>query len=278
MPANGVSSELRVSVPDPASAVLKWRYENSGALGGAENMHRDEESARLLQEYPGPGFPPSLRLYRWQPWAISLGHHQSPEDLDLGRCAAEGIDVVRRPTGGRAILHAEELTYCVVMYTGRRSVLTVYNDISHALVCGLQLFGVDVALQKSQPNFPEAYRHASSIPCFTSSARYEIEWRGKKLVGSAQRRYGDGEHDVVLQHGSILCGPAHRRLTEYLNVGDPAVLSRVRREMEEKTVDLGEITGGSVDGDHLAGCIKRGFEEQWGIQFNCELKTHLHNS
>jgi lipoate-protein ligase A len=164
------------------------------------------------------------------------------------------------------------------MYTGRRSVLTVYNDISHALVRGLQLFGVDVALQKSQPNFPEAYRHASSIPCFTSSARYEIEWRGRKLVGSAQRRYGDGEHDVVLQHGSILCGRAHRRLTEYLNVGDPAVLSRVRREMEEKTVDLGEITGGSVDGDHLAGCIKRGFEEQWGIQFNCEVKTHLHNS
>ncbi len=278
MPANGVSSELRVSVPDPASAAREWRYENSGALTGAENMHRDEESARRLQNHPGPGSSASLRLYHWQPWAVSLGHHQSSEDLDLGRCAAEGIDVVRRPTGGRAILHAEELTYCVVMYTGRRSVLTVYNDISHALVRGLQLFGVDVALQKSQPNFTEVYRHASSIPCFTSSARYEIEWRGKKLVGSAQRRYGDGERDVVLQHGSILCGPAHRHLTELLTFRDPAVLSRVRREMEEKTVDLGEITGGGVDGDHLAGCIKRGFEEEWGIQFNCTLYTHLHNS
>jgi lipoyl(octanoyl) transferase len=265
------SSELRVSVPESGSAVLKWRYEYSGALQGGENMRRDEDSARRLQESPGSGSPPSLRLYRWQPWAISLGHHQSPQDLDLDRCAAEGIEVVRRPTGGRAILHAEELTYCVVMYTGRRGVLSVYNDISQALVCGLKLFGVDVALHKAQPNFPEAYRHASSIPCFTSSARYEIEWRGKKLVGSAQRRYGDGERDVVLQHGSILCGPAHRRLTEYLNIGDPVLLSRVRREMEEKTVDLREITGSSVDTDHLAACITRGFEEEWGIQFNCEL-------
>ena len=271
MGANGGSSEPRVSVPDPDSVVLKWRYENSGALQGEENMRRDEASARLLQESPGPESLPSLRLYRWRPWAISLGHHQSPEDLDHDRCAVEGIDVVRRPTGGRAILHAEELTYCVVMYTGRRSILTVYNDISHALVRGLHLFGVDVALQKSQPNFPEEYKHASSIPCFTSSARYEIEWRGKKLVGSAQRRYGDGECDVVLQHGSILCGPAHRRLTEYLHLEDPALRSRVRREMEEKTVDLREITGSSVDVDDLAGCLKRGFEEEWGIQFNCEL-------
>ncbi len=234
-------------------------------------MRADERKALALQESSGDRANPSLRLYRWQPWAISLGHHQSPDDLDLARCAAEGIDVVRRPTGGRAILHAEELTYCVVMYTGRRAVLTVYNDISRALVRGLKLFGVEVTLQKSQPNFPEAYRHASAIPCFTSSARYEIEWRGRKLVGSAQRRYGDGERDVVLQHGSILCGPAHKRLTDFLRVPDHAVIDRVRREMEEKTVDLREITGSGVALDRLAGCIKRGFEEEWGIQFNGDM-------
>ena len=230
-------------------------------------MRRDEEYARRLQDSPGADHPSLLRLYGWRPWAISLGHHQSPDDLDLRRCAANGIDVVRRPTGGRAILHAEELTYCVVMYTGRRSILTVYNDISRALVRGLLLFGVDVSLQKSQPNFPEAYRHASSIPCFTSSARYEIEWRGRKLVGSAQRRFGDGDRDVVLQHGSILCGPAHMRLVDYLRIEDPALLARVKREMEAKTVDLGEITGGNVDVERLASSIKQGFEEEWGVAF-----------
>jgi lipoate-protein ligase A len=189
----------------------------------------------------------------------------------MERCTADGIDVVRRPTGGRAILHAEELTYCVVMYTGSRSVLAVYNDISRALVRGLHLFGVNVAFQKSQPNFQETYRQASSIPCFTSSARYEIEWHGRKLVGSAQRRFGDGERDVVLQHGSILCGPAHKRLVDYLHVADPILLSHVRQEMEVKTVNLQEICGGSVDVDRLAACIKLGFEDEWGIQFDCGL-------
>jgi lipoyl(octanoyl) transferase len=252
-------------MPDAEPAQAMWEFEYSGRLRGAENMRRDEEYALMLQKSPEVGYAPLLRLYGWQPWAISLGFHQSPDDLNIRRCLAEGIDIVRRPTGGRAILHAEELTYCVVMYTGRRSVLTVYNDISQGLVRGLQLFGVDVSLQKSQPDFRENYRNASSIPCFTSSARYEIEWQGRKLVGSAQRRYGDGERDVVLQHGSILCGPAHKRLTEYLRIGDEAILERVRKEMGEKTVDLNEITGGTVDVPRLAGCIKRGFEEEWGV-------------
>jgi lipoate-protein ligase A len=230
-------------------------------------MRRDEECARALQDSGGNRPPASLRLYQWSPWAISLGHHQSPDDIDTDLCTAEAIDIVRRPTGGRAILHAEELTYCVCMFTGRRSILSVYNEISRALVCGLRHFGVDASLQKSQPNFQEVYRDTSSIPCFTSSARYEIEWQGRKLVGSAQRRYGEGELDVVLQHGSILCGPAHKRLTDYLRINDPALLARVRLEMERKTVDLREITGAPVDMKHLASCIKRGFEEEWQITF-----------
>jgi lipoyl(octanoyl) transferase len=230
-------------------------------------MARDERHARRLQEATESDLSPLLRLYGWHPWAISLGHHQSQNDLDSARCAADGVDIVRRPTGGRAILHAEELTYCVAMYTGRRSILTVYNDISRALVRGLHLFGVEATLQKSQPNFPEAYRHASAIPCFTSSARYEIEWQGRKLVGSAQRRFGEGERDVVLQHGSILCGPAHKRLTDYLPIGDPDVRRRVKKEMEEKTVDLQEITGEPVDLERLAECIKEGFQQEWGVAF-----------
>jgi lipoate-protein ligase A len=227
-------------------------------------MSLDELLARQMVEHEGDAI---LRLFRWKPWAISLGYNQSPADLDTAACRRDGIDIVRRPTGGRAILHAEELTYSVVMHAGRRSILQVYNDISAALVRGLGLYGVEVSLQKSQPNFPEAYRHASSVPCFTSSARYEIEWNGRKLVGSAQRRFGEGTGDVVLQHGSILCGPAHRRLGDYLAVRDTAVIERVRRDMEEKTVDLAAITGLVVDCAHLAICIRRGFELEWGVQF-----------
>ncbi|MBK7256994.1 MAG: lipoate--protein ligase family protein [Ignavibacteriae bacterium] len=229
-------------------------------------MERDEALARALQNQDDDGVQ-VLRLYGWEPPAISLGHHQDASTIDQERLRGDGIDLVRRPTGGRAILHHDELTYCVVMFSGRRSILQVYNAISEALVRGLALYGVEVSLQRSQPDFGTAYRDQSSIPCFTSSARYEIEWEGRKLVGSAQRRYADGERDVVLQHGSILCGPAHRRLAEYLRIGSEAVRERIEREMRDKTVDLAEITGRPVDRERLKECIRQGFEEAWGIQF-----------
>lgn len=229
-------------------------------------MRVDEDLARALGNGSGR---PTLRLYGWDPWTVSLGHHQDIADIDAERCREEGIDVVHRPTGGRAILHAEELTYSVVMPAGRRSVLQVYNEISAALVCGLRLYGVDVSLQKSQPDFAAHYRSASSIPCFTASARYEIEWEGRKLVGSAQRRFQTDGADVVLQHGSILCGPAHRRLADLLRV-DPATRERIRAELRDKTTDLGEIGGSAVDLPRLAECVRAGFEQAWGIEFETE--------
>jgi lipoate-protein ligase A len=244
--------------------LTSWRLLDSGEGTGSVNMALDELLARRMLEEGGV---PLLRLFRWKPWAVSLGYNQSVADIDAEACHRDGIDIVRRPTGGRAILHAEELTYSVVMQAGRRSVLQVYNEVSAALVRGIGLFGVEVSLQKSQPNFRETYRQSSSVPCFTSSARYEIEWNGRKLVGSAQRRFGEGENDVVLQHGSLLCGPAHRRLGDYLAVRDPAVRERVRREMEEKTIDLAAITGREVDVGHLAECIRKGFELEWGVEF-----------
>jgi lipoate-protein ligase A len=246
------------------STANPMHFLDTGARTGAFNMELDELLAHRMQEEGGP---PILRLFRWQPWAISIGYNQRVDHVNAALCSRDGIDIVRRPTGGRALLHAEELTYSVVMDAGRRSVLQVYNHISRALVRGLQLFGVDVTLQKSQPNFREAYQHASSIPCFTSSARYEIEWQGRKLVGSAQRRFGDDRNDVVLQHGSILCGPAHRRLADYLAIEGPSLVGRVREELASKTVDLAEILGRSVDVGELSDCIERGFALEWGVEF-----------
>lgn len=243
---------------------IPWRFLDSGEATGAWNMALDETLARHMSEEETS---PVLRLFRWKPWAISLGYNQSAADLNEEACRADGIEIVRRPTGGRAILHAQELTYSVVMRGGRRGVLQVYNEISAALVRGLLLFGVEVSLQKRQPDFRETYRRPSSIPCFTSSARYEIEWRGRKLVGSAQRRFADRGDDVVLQHGSILCGPAHRRLADYLASGDPELALRVRGELEQRTVDLSEISGRSVDHARLADCIRMGFELEWGVDF-----------
>ena len=244
--------------------VHAWRFIDSGPFPGDENMRLDEAHAIAMSRGE---IGPLVRLFRWKPWAVSLGYNQQADDIDRARAAADGIDVVRRPTGGRAILHAEELTYSVVMDAGRKGVLQVYNEISGALVTGLRLYGVEVSLQKSQPNFAEHYRQASSVPCFTASARYEIEWRGRKRVGSAQRRFSGETQEVVLQHGSLLCGPAHRRLADYLSASDPGLVARVRSDMEEKTVDLAEVSGEPVDMERLAVCIRKGFEQAWGIVF-----------
>jgi len=249
----------------------RWIFIDSGEQRGAVNMAFDESLARALAAGRGN---PSLRLFRWKPWAISLGHNQDEEEIDARRCAADGVDIVRRPTGGRAILHAEELTYSVVMPAGRKSVLQVYNEISAALVRGLALYGVDVSLQKSQPDFAREYRSPSSIPCFASSARYEIEWRGRKLVGSAQRRFAGPGGDVVLQHGSILCGDAHIRLADYLAAPVAAARGEILATLRERTADLHMITGSPVGMEDLSRCIRRGFEEAWGLVLEAPAGIH----
>ncbi len=244
-----------------------WRFIDVEDHPGLYHMQMDEHLARALQN--GDGVP-TVRLYRWQPWAISLGFNQDMTQIDVERARRDGIDVVRRPTGGRAVLHAEELTYSVVMIAEGKTVLEVYNAISRALVRGLHLFGVDVSFSKAQPDFREHYKNPSSVPCFTASARYEIEWERRKLVGSAQRRFRSlhGSHDIVLQHGSILLGPAHKRLVDYLLLPDLKARQDLTEELNEKTVDLSTLKQGPIDLSELAACIRRGFEDEWGIVFN----------
>ncbi len=247
----------------------EWILIGYTLMSGEENMALDERLARRMQD--DPEMPSVLRLYGWKPWAISLGHHQRFDDIDMRRCAEAGIDVVRRPTGGRAILHAEELTYCVVMPVGRRGILDVYNDISRALVRGLAAFGAHVTLQKAQPDFRVEYRKAASIPCFASSARYEIEADGKKLVGSAQRRFSGGERDVVLQHGSILCGPAHLTLPDFLRNADRDAIAEVRSILSDHTIDLAALLSRRIDVPALAECVQHGFEREWEIAFSTDI-------
>lgn len=205
---------------------------------------------------------PILRVYRWSPWCISLGKHQSQDEIDLRRCALDGIDVVHRPTGGRAILHAEELTYSVVMPAEDRGVMEVYRNISEALAGGLRFLVPEIAVAKSTPDFPKLYQTPGGIPCFSSSARYEIEYGGRKLVGSAQRRIGQ----TVLQHGSLLLGDAHLRLADYLNVDDEA-RAAIRTDLTEHTITLGEILRREVSFDECDAAIKDGFEQAWGVHF-----------
>ncbi len=244
---------------------MLWNFLNTGFHSGSFNMEFDESLVKAFEQGTGT---PTVRVYGWKPAAISLGWNQREEEIDDLRARADGIDVVRRPTGGRAILHSEELTYSVAMLAPSRDITSVYNDVSRALVHGLAKLGAGVSLEKSQPHFPSLYRNASSVACFSSSARYEIQVEGRKLVGSAQRRYaGRNGEDIVLQHGSILLGPDHKRLTEHLNNADSKVRKELRRGLEEKTIDLSEALGRRVSFEECAVALKSGFEQAWKIEF-----------
>jgi lipoate-protein ligase A len=228
-------------------------------------MAYDEAAARQLVSEAGA---PLLRCYGWDPPAISFGWNQSLDEIDVKRAAEAGIDIVRRPTGGRAILHSEELTYSVVMRVRRRNILAVYDDISRALVRGLELVGADVAIERTQPHFPSLYRSASAVACFSSSARFEVKHHGRKLVGSAQRRYAvpDGS-EVVLQHGSVLLGPGHLRMTEFLVCASEEQRAALRSDLCGKTTDLSAVLGRRVTFDEVAFAIRRGFEDCWNLTF-----------
>ncbi len=237
-----------------------FEFLDSGAHTGDWNMGFDVNRAHQVDAGEAA---PLLRVFHWTPWCISLGRHQTAEEIDRQRTDKAGYGIVRRPTGGRAILHAEELTYSIVMPSEGRGVMEVYRQISEALTAGLKLLVPEIDIAKSQPNFQKLYREPGSIPCFSSSARYEIEFGGKKLVGSAQRRIGS----AVLQHGSILIGDAHLTLADYLAVEDD-VREQLRHDMREHTITLQDILQRPVSRTEVADAIRTGFERNWDLRFS----------
>ncbi|HEV8537629.1 MAG TPA: lipoate--protein ligase family protein [Bacteroidota bacterium] len=239
---------------------MKWRFLDTGFNSGAFNMTYD---ISLASEFATGSSLPTLRVYGWQPHAISIGMNQRLEDFDMSKLAAAGIDIVRRPTGGRAILHADELTYSVAMNAGGRSLRELYRFINEGVACGLRLLGIDVQLSGQSHDFRTHYRDLSAIPCFTSSAKDEIHYQQRKLVGSAQRRFGN----TILQHGSLLLGSRHRHLIEFLSGSINGSRAVILENLDSSSVDAQTILGRVVSYDEAADAVRRGFENACGIEF-----------
>lgn len=180
-----------------------WRLILDKPASGAWNMAVDEA---ILEQAGRGDSPPTLRLYAWQPACLSLGYAQPYADVDESRLAANGWDVVRRPTGGRAILHTDELTYSVTTAPSEAimegTVLESYNRIASALLTACHSLDLPVSMEQHIPP-AEA---AKGAVCFEVPSAYEIVLDGKKLIGSAQARKREG----ILQHGSL---PLHGDLT-----------------------------------------------------------------
>lgn len=240
---------------------MKWRLINSGFNTGEINMQFDIALAKSLSLDEVV-----LRLYRWKPFCISLGANQNLDSINLRKTFNDGFDVVKRPTGGRAILHAEELTYSVAYpASGYLSPKQLYSEINLALKKGLIYYDAELSeieLENRQPDFPEFYKQEKSALCFAASAKNELNFSRKKLVGSAQRKMNKS----LLQHGSILCGKKHLEIVNYLNL-PIIVLKNLKREIENTTTEIETITGNEVDYEFLSEAIKSGFEEHFKIRF-----------
>lgn len=222
--------------------------EHEGSATGHYNMARDLE---LLDEVRNGRLDLAFRTYTWSPWAISLGKHQSVDAIDQQEAHRRGIDIVHRPTGGRAVLHANEITYSIAV---KGQAQRIYSAVHEALFAALRPFAGDALSFEGKPTDLRQH-YAASTPmgqvCFTSSARTEILANGKKLVGSAQRVI-DG---VVLQHGSILIDHGHEQIADLVVAPDPQ-RELLRAHLNETSVTLNEvISKGSYTIDNVVNSI-----------------------
>lgn len=224
---------------------------HDGALTGSENMRRD----LLLVEHVRNGtVDVAFRTYQWSPWCVSLGTHQRASAIDAVACAERGYDIVHRPTGGRAVLHANELTYALALRipsgSAAMDVYRVFHTLLHAALSSL---APELTLSSVAPSLRDHY--ASSGPlgqvCFSAHAPSELLWHARKVVGSAQRVI-DG---IVLQHGSILCGPEHLSLGELL-VADDDVCEQTVATLRRTSATLADVAGHIITPAEVASALR----------------------
>lgn len=238
-----------------------WRLILSPAAQGAWNMALDE----AILEFTAAGeSPPTLRLYSWSPPCLSLGNAQPISQIDPTRLSAYGWDIVRRSTGGRAILHTDELTYSVTApledpnFEG--GVLQSYKYISDGLISALSILGLQVEIQ---PEVVLSEQERSQPVCFQMPSSYEITVNEKKLVGSAQLRRKGG----VLQHGTLpLCGDIGR-ISFVLDFEDEDQRERSHARVQERATTLESLLGQFISWDQAAEALIQGFSSALGLSF-----------
>lgn len=233
--------------------LARWRLIVDRTPGsGAWNMALDE----AIMDAVGAGESlPTIRFYQWQPPCLSLGKRQPLSGVDLERCARDGVDVVRRATGGWSILHTDELTYSVAVPPddprADGALLDAYRKLSQGLVAGLNLLGVSASLSPVVPGGV----HNQSAACFEVPSAYEITAGERKLIGSAQTRPGGR----VLQHGSLpLCGDI-ARVTSYLWFQTEEDRADLASHLRERATTLSDVLGTPVTFDEAVDAMRQGF-------------------
>lgn len=236
-----------------------WRLIDFESFDAATNMALDEA---ILEAHLEGKVPPTLRFYGWAPPAVSIGYGQKLPEKIRQRIESKGLDVIRRPTGGRAVLHLDELTYSFVA-SGKllgSSVIASYKKICEALICGFKNLGVVVEMGQGQVADRQIH------DCFTATTTADLHYMGKKIVGSAQLR----RHDALLQHGSIL-------LCQEQNLMGELLLAKANSfdAVNQRHANLFEITGSAVSALELIPAFREGFESTFGVALDIGEITDL---
>lgn len=231
----------------------KWRLLIHPDLPGPTQMAIDE--ALYLQA--NPARPPVLRFYTWQTPTLSLGFFQNYKRVVSEPFIRHNkIAVVRRITGGRAVLHDRELTYALAGALthefGNQSLKETYSVIAQALNLGLQSLGIEEAY--SSGDHAHALRQSGLPQCFVAVSQYEISKGDRKMIGSAQKR----ARDRFVQHGSILLNFDKRLQNGCILNPDPAI--------EEKIAPLSWILQRELQWEQLIPHFIKGFEQQFGVE------------
>jgi lipoyl(octanoyl) transferase len=238
-------------------APATWRLLITPPTDGATNMAIDEALLYALADGKGR---PTLRLYQWVPPCLSLGYNEPSADVDEAACARLGYTWVRRPTGGRAILHTDELTYSVTAAEGEPrvagSIVNSYRQLSAGLLAGLRALGADVFQAQTE----KVVNPDQGAACFDTPSNYEITVDGRKLVGSAQvRRRG-----IVLQHGALPLTGDLTRIFNCLQLDGNEANRHSAQEAAQATLlahacTLEEALGRVVPFEEAAQALARGF-------------------
>ena len=235
-----------------------WKIIVSGDLSGAENM-------RIDQEHLAQGVN-CIRFYGWEPACLTYGNAQNPErEFDLNALQNAGIDCVKRPTGGRAVLHIQELTYsvCGQICVGDWSVslAQTYAEINRVLAIGFNALNLGVILDRGELPDVGFVKGGISKPCFASTSQSELVFEGRKVVGSAQRR----TRDAFLQHGSIFFKDLAYDVVDYMNLSD-AEKEFQRSDVKKHAISLEEFAP-HISRECLQSELVRAFEHNWNAKY-----------
>lgn len=238
----------------------QWRLINDHPAPGAWNMAVD---TAILEAVAAGESLPTLRLYAWNPVCLSLGYGQRIAEIDHERRLERGWDIVRRPTGGRAILHTDELTYSVALPSdddlAAGTVVDSYRGLSRALMAGLGHLG---ARLESRPSERASGNHLGPV-CFETPSHYEITWAGRKLLGSAQVRRARG----VLQHGSLPLVGDIGRIVDALAYPDEHAREAARALVRARATTLTEVLGQDKGFDQVSAALVIGFQSTLQVDF-----------